>query len=95
MLKLYSKKSFLFQNGEEEQLIINESINSQVKDWVAETALFKLAVADGSIEVIESASQQRDIEKGSNRRNGRNKGNTDRVDNAEQNIVEESSTEDK
>lgn len=92
MLKLYSKKSFLFQNGEEEQLIINESINSEVKDWVAETALFKLAVADGSIEVIESISQQRDIEKGNTKGNRRNKGNTDGADNAEQNIVEESST---
>lgn len=93
-MRIYSKKTYMFKNGDEIEFIRNEEIKD-VKDWVADDPLFKLAKADGSIEEIETIAQQRNVEKGSNKRGGKNNTNEEKENNPEESNEEQSSTDGK
>lgn len=87
-MRIYSKKTYMFKNGDEIEFIRNEEIKD-VKDWVAEDPLFKLAKEDGSIEEIETKAQQRNIEKGSSKKGDKDKTNKE-TENKEQESNESS-----
>lgn len=91
-MRIYSKKTYMFKNGDEIEFIRNEEIKD-VKDWVADDPLFKLAKADGSIEEIETIAQQRNVEKGNSRKVG--KDNTNKKTEESEQESNESSTDGK
>lgn len=91
-MRVYSKKTYMFKNGDEIEFIRNEEIKD-VKDWVADDPLFKLAKADGSIEEIETIAQQRNVEKGNSRKVG--KDNTNKKTEESEQESNESSTDGK
>lgn len=87
-MRVYSKKTYMFKNGDEIEFIRNEEIKD-VADWVAEDPLFKLAKEDGSIEEIETKAQQRNIEKGTSKKGDKDKTNKE-IENNEQESNESS-----
>ena len=60
-MRIFANKSFIFSNGEDEVKVRNLDF-ADVPDWVAKTRLFKLAVGDKSIQVVESTKEQTQIE---------------------------------
>lgn len=62
-MKVYSEKTFLFENGDEKVVVRNKEIKD-VPEWVTKTTLFKLAEKDGSIQVLGDNKQQKAAENG-------------------------------
>ena len=60
-MRVFSKKSFKFDNGAESVYLKLMSF-SDAPEWIRNTALFKLAMRDGSIEIIESSEQRKQLE---------------------------------
>ena len=60
-MRVFSKKSFKFDNGDKSFYLKLMSF-SDAPNWIRDTALFKLAIKDGSIEVIESKEQSKQLE---------------------------------
>lgn len=65
-MKIHSAKAFLFQHPKklEESVKIKNSEMKTLPDWVAGTLLFKLALQDGDITVIENREQLVNAENG-------------------------------
>ena len=59
-MRIHSAKTFLFQHPKktEESVEIKNSEMKSLPDWVEDTMLFKLAMKDKDITIIESREQQ-------------------------------------
>lgn len=62
-MRLFSRKTFLFKDGDEEAIVKNHEI-VDAPDWIANTPLFKLAESSGDIEIINSVEKQKVAENG-------------------------------
>lgn len=67
-MRIFSKKTFLFKDGESEVKVRNKDI-IDVPDWIAKTPLFKLAEKSGDIQVMDSANKIKEVEKGNKNKN--------------------------
>lgn len=65
-MKIFSKKSFQFdhQSGEVAPVVVQHNDFAIVPDWVEESAMFKLALADGDVSIIETKADESATEKG-------------------------------
>ena len=63
-MKIFSKKAYKFEIGGQEPFIVKPLSFITAPEWIKNTLLFKLAVKDGSIQVIASKEQQINIENG-------------------------------
>lgn len=62
-MRVYSRKTFLFEDGDEKVIVRNEGIKD-IPDWVENTPFFKLAESSGDIEIINSVEKQKVAENG-------------------------------
>lgn len=78
-MRLFSSKSYTFQDGEEEASIKNQEIKD-MPEWIENTLLFELAKKEGSISVIENTEQLKAAENGkkiNNKSKGKNEKNAE------------------
>lgn len=62
-MRIFSKKTLLFKDGQDEFILKHKDI-VDVPDWIVKTPLFKLAEKSGDIQVMDSASKIKEVEKG-------------------------------
>jgi hypothetical protein len=64
-MRIFSKRAFRFDHpaGESEKVYVPDQQFSDVPDWVAATATFKLATKHDLINVIESKKEEKAVEK--------------------------------
>lgn len=66
-MRIFSKKTFQFDHpaGTETAVIAQMQNFADVPDWVADSTMFKLAQADGDVEVINSTQDEKAAESSS------------------------------
>ena len=79
-MRLYSTKTLLFRNGEENFKLNNLKIDD-APDWVEKTELFNLAKEDGSLTVISNTEQKIAAENGDLEQPKKGKENTKKDNN--------------
>jgi len=66
MFKIFTKRSFEFRNSETGQTVQTTFMGfSTVPDWVREDLMFNQGCKTKSIEVVETASREKELENGS------------------------------
>ncbi len=61
-MRIFTKKAFQFEKQNVASVVTKAMAFQEVPDWVKDTLLFKLALKDGSIQVIANTKQQKELE---------------------------------
>ena len=61
-MRIFAKKSFRFRGGDQKVSVAALSF-ADVPDWVKKDPIFALAVQEGSIELISSKADEKEVEK--------------------------------
>ncbi len=61
-MRIFTKKAFQFEKQNVPPVITKAMAFQDVPDWVKDTLLFKLALKDGSVQVLADTKQQKELE---------------------------------
>ena len=61
-MRIFTKKAFQFEKQNVPPVITKAMAFQDVPDWAKDTLLFKLALKDGSVQVIADTKQQKELE---------------------------------
>lgn len=71
-MRIFTKKALRFRGGDKAVSVAALSF-ADVPDWVQKDPLFGLAVKEGTIEIVNSKADERNVEKKGTARGGRGK----------------------
>ena len=61
-MRIYTKKAFWFEQKNVTPVITKAMGFQEVPEWVKDTLLFRLALQDGSVQVLSTVKQQKELE---------------------------------